>query len=45
VAGDAGFEWDGCGAAPARRRRRLALEYGFKDIDGKQPRPLTLEEV
>lgn len=23
----------------------LALEYGFTDIDGKQPRPLTLEEV
>ena len=24
---------------------RLAQEYGFTDIDGKQPRPLTLEEV
>lgn len=23
----------------------LAQEYGFTDIDGKQPRPLTLEEV
>jgi len=23
----------------------LALEYGFTDIDGKQPRPLTLQEV
>jgi NAD(P)-dependent dehydrogenase (short-subunit alcohol dehydrogenase family) len=23
----------------------LAQEYGFKDIDGKQPRPLTLEDV
>jgi dehydrogenase/reductase SDR family member 1 len=23
----------------------LAREYGFKDVDGKQPRPLTLEEV
>ncbi len=23
----------------------LALEYGFTDIDGKQPRPLTVEEV
>jgi dehydrogenase/reductase SDR family protein 1 len=23
----------------------LALEYGFTDIDGKQPRPLTLEEL
>ena len=23
----------------------LALEYGFTDTDGKQPRPLTLEEV
>ena len=23
----------------------LALEYGFKDVDGKQPRPLTLEDV
>jgi NAD(P)-dependent dehydrogenase (short-subunit alcohol dehydrogenase family) len=23
----------------------LALEYGFTDIDGKQPRPLTLEGV
>jgi len=23
----------------------LALEYGFTDIDGKQPRPVTLEEA
>jgi dehydrogenase/reductase SDR family member 1 len=23
----------------------LALELGFTDIDGAQPRPLTLEEV
>lgn len=23
----------------------LALEYGFTDIDGKQPRPLTLQEI
>jgi len=23
----------------------LALEYGFTDIDGKQPRPLTLEDL
>lgn len=23
----------------------LALEYGFTDIDGKQPRPLTLSEI
>lgn len=23
----------------------LALEYGFTDIDGKQPRPLTLQDV
>ena len=23
----------------------LALEYGFADIDGKQPRPLTLDDV
>lgn len=23
----------------------LALEYGFTDIDGRQPRPLTLEDV
>jgi NAD(P)-dependent dehydrogenase (short-subunit alcohol dehydrogenase family) len=23
----------------------LALEYGFTDIDGKQPQPFTLEEV
>ena len=23
----------------------LAQEYGFTDVDGKQPRPLTLEEV
>jgi hypothetical protein len=23
----------------------LAQEYSFGDIDGKQPRPLTLEEV
>lgn len=23
----------------------LALEYGFSDIDGKQPRPLTLDEA
>jgi len=22
-----------------------ALEYGFTDVDGKQPRPLTLEDV
>ena len=24
---------------------QLALEYGFADIDGKQPRPVTLEEA
>ena len=23
----------------------LALEYGFTDIDGKQPRPLTYQEA
>ena len=23
----------------------LALEYGFTDVDGKQPRPLTLDEI
>ena len=23
----------------------LALEYGFTDVDGKQPRPLTVAEV
>lgn len=23
----------------------LALEYGFKDVDGKQPRPLTLDDI
>ena len=23
----------------------LALEYGVKDIDGKQPKPLTLADV
>ena len=23
----------------------LAQEYGFTDIDGKQPRPLTLQDV
>jgi hypothetical protein len=23
----------------------LAEEYGFTDIDGKQPRPLTLSDV
>lgn len=23
----------------------LGLEYGFRDVDGKQPRPLTLEDV
>jgi NAD(P)-dependent dehydrogenase (short-subunit alcohol dehydrogenase family) len=23
----------------------LALEYGFTDIDGKQPRPITLSEA
>ena len=23
----------------------LAIEYGFSDIDGKQPRPLTLQDV
>ena len=24
---------------------RLALEYGFTDIDGKAPRPLTIADV
>jgi hypothetical protein len=24
---------------------QLAIEYGFTDIDGKQPRPVTLEEA
>jgi hypothetical protein len=23
----------------------LAAEYGFTDVDGKQPRPLTLEDL
>jgi hypothetical protein len=23
----------------------LALEYGFTDVDGKQPRPLTREQI
>jgi len=23
----------------------LAEEYGFKDVDGRQPRPLTLQEA
>jgi len=23
----------------------LALEYGFTDIDGKQPRPLSVKEA
>jgi hypothetical protein len=23
----------------------LALEYGFTDVDGKQPRPINLEEA
>ena len=23
----------------------LALEYGFTDVDGRQPRPLTVEEI
>jgi hypothetical protein len=23
----------------------IAQEYGIKDIDGKQPRPLTVEET
>jgi hypothetical protein len=23
----------------------LGLEYGFTDIDGKQPRPVKLEEI
>ena len=23
----------------------LGLEYGFSDVDGKQPRPLTVEEA
>ena len=23
----------------------LALEYGFTDIDGRQPKPLTLQDV
>jgi hypothetical protein len=38
---------------PAARRRtgqvvvaaELAKEYGFTDIDGKQPRPLSLADV
>lgn len=24
---------------------RVALEYGFTDVDGKAPRPLTLADV
>jgi hypothetical protein len=24
---------------------KVALEYGFTDIDGKQSRPLTIQEV
>jgi hypothetical protein len=24
---------------------RLAIEYGFRDIDGKVPRPLALTDV
>jgi hypothetical protein len=24
---------------------RLALEYGFTDVNGKSPRPLTLDQV
>ena len=24
---------------------QLAMDYGITDIDGKQPRPLTLEQV
>lgn len=23
----------------------LALEYGFRDVDGKQPKPLTVDEL
>jgi hypothetical protein len=23
----------------------VAQEYGFKDVDGKQPRPITVEEA
>jgi hypothetical protein len=23
----------------------LGLEYGFTDVDGRRPRPLTLEDV
>ena len=35
---------------PAFTRRavtaaQIALEYGFTDVDGKQPRPLTLADV
>jgi hypothetical protein len=24
---------------------KLAMEYGFSDLDGKSPRPLTLADV
>ena len=31
--------------ATGRTASALALDYGFTDVDGKQPRPLTLEDV
>ncbi|HKC49635.1 MAG TPA: SDR family NAD(P)-dependent oxidoreductase, partial [Myxococcota bacterium] len=35
------MRWSGRVAVAAQ----LALEYGFRDVDGRQPRPLTEEEV
>jgi hypothetical protein len=29
----------------ARRGARVAKEYGFTDLDGKAPRPLTLADL
>jgi NAD(P)-dependent dehydrogenase (short-subunit alcohol dehydrogenase family) len=42
LAGDDGsLRWTGRAVTAAQ----IALEYGFTDVDGKQPRPLTLADV
>jgi len=42
LAGDANVSrWNGSVLVAAR----LAAEYGFADVDGSQPRPLTLADV
>jgi len=35
----------GCGLARSAVAASVAVEYGFTDIDGKIPRPLTLANV